>query len=412
MSSIVQAFSKLNISITDAMISQMENLVIGFEIRSGHAIALNSQSLGVHPIAFVDSDRHAIFAIFHTSETKLREAIHAAPNINITYKVTSDAFNLLCVWLLHLSVIYIADEKVRFRFQLNVAKYLHYRYFTSLVNHNFPHGAVDGIMTAVINSLTRKSDIVIYGTWRKVIEARCTDLIDKTSIHYNVIQTATPDSKVLYILSDTQSRLRDKINLICEVYYQYHKQGISINSKSATSTDLEGEKILITKNSVFDNTISNMTIMVLNVHLFVDSTAANEVASQFQAISPSMLCAILTEWSVLATEQTKTNLLDYVEKTNDGDLYIGVRALIATIIQTSFRYCINNRVVLSNKAQVWVQLKNMYSSSRIITPEIIAIKNSVGYFVDSIGRTSRESTKSSLRLALIMYVIYRSFKYL
>jgi len=101
-----------------------------------------------------------------------------------------------------------------------------------------------------------------------------------------------------------------------------------------------------------------------------------------------------------------------VDNTPDGPIYIGARALIAAIIQTSLRYCINNRIPLSNRSQVWVNLKNVYSSSRVSTPEILAVKQSVEYFVDSLNRTKRESTKASLRLAVIMYCVYKSFKYL
>jgi len=412
MATIAQAFSQLGIAIDDKKILEMEKLVIGFETRHTHAIALGSQSLGVHPIAFIDADRAALFDVFQTSESRVRESIRQAPNINITHKVASDPFNLLCVWLLHLAVIYIQNERVRERFQLNVAKYLHYRFFTSLVKHHLPHGANESVMTAVVNSLTRKFDIVIYKSWRKTIEARCLDLISKEGLHYHTIETASPDAKLLYVLSDTQTRIRDKINTICELYYQYHKQGITIGSRAATDTDLEGEKIVVAKNSIFDTAITNMTVEILNLHQFVERQSATEVAGQFPAVSPSMLCTVLAEWSTLATSQTKNHELDFVKKTPDGEIYIGARALITAIIQNSFRYCLANKIPITNKSQVWTQLKNLYSSSRVMTPEILAIKQSVGYFVESIGRTSRESTKASLRLALIMYVLYRCFRYI
>ena len=412
MSTIVQAFSELGITIDDEKILKLDNLVIGFETRKTHAIALNSQSLGVHPIAFVDTDRQAFFEICKISESKMRDAIKRVPNIDRSRKVSSDPFNLLCVWMLHLAVIYIPNEKVRARFQLNIAKYLHYKFFTSRVNHCFPHGANEAVMAAVINSLTRKFDIVIYGSWRKAIEARSLDLISPEGIHHKTIITASPDQKFLYILSDTQSRIRDKIATVCDIYYRYHKQGNSIGSKSATDTDLDGEKIVVSKNSVFDAAISNMTVEILNVHQFVDRKDAAAVASQFQAVSTTMLCTVLTEWSALASSQTATRQLDYVEKTPEGLHYIGARALITALVQTSFRYCIANRIPLNSKSQIWIQLKNVYSSSRVTTPEILAVKQSVGNFVESIGRTSRESTKASLRLAVIMYVIYRTFRYM
>lgn len=412
MTSITQAFSELHVTIDDRLILQMEHMVIAFETRlPGHLMALNSQMIGVHPIAFLDSDRSALFQLCHVSEKQMSAAIHQVPAINPAFKVPSDPFNLLCVWLLHVAVIYIADPAVRLRFQMSVAKYLHYRFFTSLVNYRLPHGANEDVMTAVVNSLTQKFDIVVYGSWRKALEARCVDLLSKESIHYHTIQTAAPDAKVLYILTDVQTRLRDKINTMCEIYYKFHQDGIKIGSKGATTTDREGEKILVSRNSVFDAAISNVSIEILNVHQFVDRPSVALIARQFSSVSTTMLCAVLTEWSALATEQTRSQQFDYVDHKNGTDVYIGARALVSAIIQTSFRYCISNRIALSSKARVWVQLKNVYSSSRVTTPDVLAVKDSVGLFVEQVGKTSRDSTKASLRLALIMYVIYRALRF-
>lgn len=413
MATIIQAFSELDIKITDRMILGFERMVIGFETRlPSHLIALNSQTIGIHPIAFNSSDRNALFELCGVTEKQVSTAIHQIPAVNPMFKVVSDPFNFLSAWLLHLAVIYISDPTVRLRFQLAVAKYLHYRFFTSLVNHRLPHGANEAVMTAVVNSLTKKFDIITYGSWRKAIEARCLDLLAVNSIHYDAIQSATPDANFLKIIYDTQTRIRDKVNTFCEIYYDFYKEGIQIGSKAATSLDREGEKILISKNSVFDAAITNITIDILNINQFVDRTAVAQIASQFNAISIPMLSAVLAEWSALATAQTKTHQFDYVQTTKSETLYIGARVLITAIIQTSFRYCITNRIPLTNKSQVWIQLRNVYSSSRVMIPDILAVKESVGHFIDGTKKTSRDSTKASLRLALIMFIVYKAMKYI
>lgn len=103
-------------------------------------------------------------------------------------------------------------------------------------------------MLATINSLNRRFDIIVYGTWRKTIEMRSRDLIDpdpNKNIHAETIKTAVPDNLVTYVVTDTQTRIRSKIGTISSIYYDYHRDGIKINSSAATTTDPEGEKILV-----------------------------------------------------------------------------------------------------------------------------------------------------------------------
>lgn len=411
---ILQELSKLGLAITDKTILDMEALTIRFEIRGSHAMALNSQLLGVHPITFTDGDRAAFFALFGTSEAAVAEAITRIPTINQEFKVASDPFNLLAVWVIHLAHHLIKHDKVRHAFQLNVAKYLHYRFFTSLVNYFFRHGADERIMTATVNGMTRKFDIVVYGTWRKVIEARCEDLLAKGSVHHRALVDGTPDAgprSVLYAITDTQTRIRDRVKNVVSEYYEVREKGDAVVSRPAV-TEMDGEKILTQTTSAYDTVISALCAEALNINQFVDRDEASKIARQFPAISATMLIATLTQLSQTASLQAMSRELDKTERRDGKTIHVGVRALITAIVQGSFRYCQKSGVDLTNKAAVYIRLKNVYSSSRIGDPNITTIKDSVVHFVDTSGRTARESTRSSLRLAIIMYIVLRALRLL
>jgi len=407
---IKQVFSTLDIKITEQQSLALQHVVMGFEVRKSHALALNSQFLGVYPIVFIESDRDALFEIFDVDEDHLKSLIQKIPSINTEWKVISDAFNLLCIWLIHLSYNDLRDVHQREYFQLNVAKYLHYRFFTSLVNNSFPHGAVERNMQAAIAGLSRKFDIITYGTWKATIEARCKDLISKQSIHLQAFVNAEDDLSFLRILSDSQTRMRDKVKNIARAYYEAHANGNVIASRSATMETDDG-KILIHTAKTFDQMIYNLQNEIMTARLFVDNETVRMLTEQFSAVSINMLNSALLSLVEMANDQRDSHQLDLI-KVNDGhELYVGIRSLISNIIQKTYRNCMVNNVDVTNKAAVYIRVKNIYSSSRIIDEDIIAIKQSVGYLVDLISTSLRETTKSSLRLCIILYIIVRSFRF-
>lgn len=408
----LDALSKLDIKITQKQITDIEAAVIHFETRGVNPLTLNSQMIGVHPIAFTDSDRSALFHVFGVTSDAVAAAVRDIPSIQKEWKVASDPFNVLCEWVMHLAFIYIRQDRVRHKFLMNVAKYLHYRFFTSLVNNTFPHRAVEGTMIAAVNSLSRKFDLVVQGTWRRTIEARCEDLIAQSSIHYRVLQTGSPDKDFIYFLTDTQSRMRDKIKNIGDVYYDFHRNEIAVNTVSSVGVDSEGEKILIHRTSVFDSVITNMCADVMNVVSFVDMPTVKLITGMGGAVSPDLLKAVLLELSETASSQAAEGTIDQVRKTRNGVTYVGMRALIKKLLQTSYSYCITTGVPMSKRSEIYKALKNAYSSSRISDPDIQAVRVSMGEFVNGLGKTKREATLSALRICVILYIVVRSFRYI
>lgn len=410
-SHILREFSKLGISITNREITQMERLVISFETRGSHVLAFG-QLLGVYPAAFKDDDRLAFFDLFGVREDEVKRMVKSIPSINNDFKVASDPFNLLAVWILHLSHAMIKNPKVRDQFMLNVAKYLHYRFFTSLVNNFFPHMANEKIMAATIDRLTRKYDIVVFGTWKKLIEARCKSLLDRSSIHYRSIEKADDDDKYLYVVTDTQTRIRDRVKNIVNVYYDTRAKGGEVKSRAAV-TEIDGEKVLIHTSSALDTMVSSVFADASNVRVFVDPQIIRSISQQFPTISTSALRQTLTAISAMIKQQSLTKELDIpIVQRKDRTITVGIRVLLRDIIQSAFRYCIRNRIPLDNKAEVYIRIKNVFSSSRISDESITGVKDRMVFLIDDVTDTSRESTKSSLRLAVIMYVIFRSLRYL
>ena len=377
--------STLNLKIDTKIIKRFEDLVVGFELRGQNPIALNSQTIGVRPIAFLPSDRAAFFEIFNLTETTVKHLIEKISVIHSDRKVTSDPFNVLSVWVMHLAYRDIPSIKTRNDFLMNVTKYLHYRFFTSLINRYFPHGTDEKVMVATINGLSRKFDIVVYGTWKKTIEARCEDFISEDSLHVSGLKRADNDNDFLYVISDLQSRIRDKVKNIAEAYYGAHKTGDKITSKAATSSDRDGEKILVHTTRTLDLMIYNLQNEILIERMFIDNATVSMIAKQFTNISEDMLKSALKSIVDLAKTQSDSKQLDAVKIIDGQSVYIGLRIFITNLIQKTYRYCIQNGVDVTNQAQMFVKIKNIYSSSRISDVDILANKQSMVYLVSCLN---------------------------
>lgn len=422
-SHISQAFSDMGITIGPREILGMDRMLLKFEMRDTNILALNGVLLGVHGMAFTPPDRSAFFDLFGLKESVIQNKLSSIDFREIlgmrtdsdsvdNPKVASDAFNLTAVWIIHLAYTFIKDEKTRLRFQHNVAKYLHYKFFTSIVNNSFKHGADEGVMLATISTLTKKSHIIQYGTWKNVFNVRCDNLLDKSSNHIDALRHANDDKKFLMVITDIQTRIRDMVKIIAIQYYNLKASGVTIANRSAT-TEVEGTKVLTQSVSTFDAMISNTFAEVPSIPIFIDRRLVMVISRQATSVSVPMLRKFLTQISIIANQQALTNDLDKVVMIkNKVDYYIGIRALISGIIQSSYRYCIQRGISLSDKASLFIKIRDAHRSSRITDDGIMAVRKSLEMLVDMYGDTPREATKASLRSAFIMYIIAKSMKYL
>lgn len=402
-----ESLGELGITITPKMIKDFLNIVAAWENKKNNPLVLHGQLIAVYKIYFLPQDREQLFHLVGLEEKDLADKIKTIPTINNSYNVMSDPFNVLITWLIHLSEHQIRNKKQRDQFKLALAKYLHYKFFTSLIGNSFPHGADEGVMTATIFDLSAKYDIIKYGSWYKTIEARCMDMISDHSIHKKTFVTAEPDEKFLFAITDPQSRIRDKVKLIARAYYAHHAAGDRISGTSSVLTDDEGEKRLIEKSSTIQNAEARLTRDLLNHHAWVNPVDIRAISSQFSGISQNLIKIGTTQMSAIASLQVKSKDAKVYETVKGHHVVVSMSHLVKLIITASASICTEQGVVFKNKVQAWRTLRNAFSSSRTLDPDVLLIKTSMTKFVDDLGASSRDATKTSLRMALIMYVVYK-----
>jgi len=404
---------ELKIEITNKNAEEFILSVYQYEIKKDHALVLNSPYLGIHKIYFLSEDVHKLFNIFNVDFQYFNKLIKGIPSINKEFIVSSDSYNILITYLLHKTFHSNLNSVLKNKLSFNLIKMLHYKYFTSLVNYNFKHGAKEEIMKAVINNLNQKFDIVIYGTWKKVLEVRCEELTNTKHIHYNTIKNYNDDSKILYFITDTQTRLRNKLKIIIQLYYDAKERGDSIGSYSLVS-ELNEEKIINNVVNNLDVILNNITNDILISNKFINSEYVKIIMSLFHVLKPDLFRYVLNSFTNLAVLQIKEGIFHLVEENEKtkSKTYIGVAALLKAIIQTTYRACLLEKINMKSKVAILEKTKNMYSASRINDKDILDIKNSVSIIIDKTTKSNREVTKTSLKIAFIIYIMLKSFDYL
>lgn len=407
MTTIAEGLGELSLSISKPQIANMEKLVIHFVLRKTHPLTFDGPYLACDPVAFTSSDYNALFDIFKIRKQEVELKIRSIQAIDRNFIVTSDPFNLLTMWLVHLAPIYIKDKKICHNFSLNLLRYYHYKIFTSVVNNSFRHGANRGIMEATIASLSRKSDIIRYESWKRLIDTHCDKILDPQDRFYHTLIEGSPDETFLRVISESQTALRAKIVTFANSYYETHSAGDSIKSKSAISESADGERIIAQTASVIDSATQSMVSEILNPNMFVHDISVEDVSNMFTTISPRMLKTALLKINETAVLQTSSRTFDEVTIDKEGTTYIGVRVLIIEIIRSMIRLCREKRINMGNRAQVFDTMKNAYSSSRNLDPDIVAVKRSIALMIDPFNITVNPASLSALRLGVIYYLLYR-----
>lgn len=408
MSTISEAFGDLGISIGKPQIIAMERLAHHFTFRGTHPLVFGGPYLGCDPVAFLPSDNNALFDTFKIRRQQVELKIRDIPAIDRNFAVISDPFNLLSMWLVHLAPIYIKDRRVCHEFMMNVLRYYHYKIFTSVVNNSFRHGANRGVMEATVAGRDHKSDIIRYESWKRLIDAHCERYLAPGSRSLTTLIDGAPDDMFLRVISDSQTALRQKIVTFAQAYYETHAAGISIDSKSAISESADGERIIAQSASVVDSATQAMVAEILNPNMFVHDVSVEDITKGNSSLSARMLKTALLRINEVAVQQTSSRSFDKTITDKDGTLYIGVRVLVIEIIRSMIRICRVRQINLTKRALVFKTLKDAYSSSRNLDPDIAAVKRSVANLVDPFHITSNTASQAALRLSVIYYLVYRT----
>jgi len=383
-----------------------------YETRDTHAEALNTPLLGCFKLGFYPRDSQVLFDLLKVNREEFKRAIKQSV-INPEFKVASDDYNLLIVWAVHK---FLTDPKLKQDVKTRVVQALFFmllvKFFSSLVRNFFKFGADKAVMEATIDSLTDKYDIKHpkTGTWKLVMEERAHELTLPGNIHWEALTKFSPDmgpKSIVYVLTDIQTRIRTKVRLVAEVYYDLINRGVRIGDSDITTQDADGDKVVKELRNSFESMITSICNRVINSQTFLRSDYIRAVTKLVPNVRMDMFRNMLMQYSAVASWQYQKGKQDLVDpKTGQ---YTGYRVLISNIIQRVYRLCIIQKVDLKSRLAILKKAMDLFRSSRVNDDIIAKIKETLEKFITDNKISSRDATKASLKIAFAVYIVFLSF---
>ena len=199
---------------------------------------------------------------------------------------------------------------------------------------------------------------------------------------------------MIYLLNDTQSRIRDMLKNIYDVFLQVHHQGMRIQSSSAL-IDYDGEVVLKDRNRNLLAYTRYLQSIVTDRHSFIKEELL-ELIGKLMYTTPPRLFRQTIEWISDNYRQSGARRI--------GEL------LDETLIH-SFDYLAEERTMVRNHVDLptlLARLRGVYTSSRSIDPALFALRDKAEWCVRQATGNRNESVIASVRTAVLLYIVIRT----
>jgi len=362
-----------------------------------HMTFFGGHLTGVQIVRFTTQDRDSWFTdILGIDDLALEEDLHSLPSINPDYKVSSSVFNHTCTWLIHkfMNSPLLNDDQ-KHKAMMDCALVLYYRYLTSLLYKYFVYPADPQIAAATYAQLSYKYELKQHGTWFATLVARCEKLIEQNSIHYKTFKKYDSDIEIVYLLSDSQGRIRDMLKNIYAEFKKVHTQGTRIKVTSAL-VEHDGEMALRDTTKSLSAYTRYLHSIVSDEHTFVKEELIDLIDRVMKTMPPKLLRTSL-QWC--SNNQKFTPNKEITE-------------LIDITLVHSFGYLSNNRTILketNDLALLISKLKGVYMSSRSSDTDLLLMRDKARSIVKQATGSKNESLIASIRTGLLLYITLRAF---
>lgn len=364
---------------------------------------------GAHVVRFTQEDADALLIdIMQVDDHSLTEQVYAVkdkrgnPMIVQSRHVSSDIFNISCIWLIHaIHHSPYLDDKHKQEAKIRVCTYLMFKYLTSLLAWYFKYPADPEICAATYAQLNYKFILKQTGSWGATIREFATKAVAVDGIHAKRIDRldqdddSADDNQVVKFLNDTQGRIRDTFKNIYAVFMETHTQGMRISSTSAL-VEMDGEVILKDKVASLATYTRYIKSVVGDEHSFIRQELVDVIAKVMHTMPEKLLLSSL-KWMCHNFGHTKEQV---------------VETALDMITEHAFDYLSANQGLLRAKgdlAGLISKLRGTYMSSRASDEKLLQVRELVEDIVYEATRSRNESVIAATRTGVMIYVVVRMF---
>lgn len=369
---------------------------IGFiNANRDHLQFFGGNLLGVHVIRFKDSDvLRFIEQIFNVDYVTLVQDIREVTTIDHEFKVSGDIFNLTTMYIIHRFLTANNIPKtLRETAAYNVALIFFYRCIAALMSYYFRYPADEKIAQKAYANLSNKFLIKKLGSWVKVMEYRAKDMIDPEGLHRKTLEMFNDDSKVVYVLNDSQGRIRDLMKNYYAEFKKVDDGGIGVTS--SLIIDIDGEE--------------NFKEKTKSVDAYV--TYARQLITDKQGFVRDDLISVVTKINTNTSLRMVRHTVNWLfENYTNPKEHRQIDEFI-TLVVVQAMYMVENNIERTRRkdyAHVLNQLKNLFLSTRSTDPELEKIRTlGETIVVSANGKNISDGLKYATRTSIILYVALR-----
>jgi hypothetical protein len=352
---------------------------------------------GVQTVRFTDDDRDKLFIdILEVDDHILEDRLHALKDIEASRIISSDVFNLSCIWLIHaFDNSKLLDEEQRNEGKLRVCLYLQYKFLTSILFRFFRYPADPEVAAATYAQLSYKYVLKQQGSWGGALKFRANEVIAMHSIWATTIKKLDDDYRVVQMLNDVQGRVKDMLKNIMALHMKVSEQGTRISSNKAL-VETDGEIVLKDKTKNIGIYTRYIRSIIPDKNSFIRQELVDVVANAMLTMPPKLLVQTL-EWCSTNYRHLDNNI---VEEATD------------LIMEYSFDYLSEHKELLRSKGDLVTfitKLRGSYMSSRSTDEKLMRIRDLSEQIVNNATKTKNESVIASVRTGFMLYINLRAF---
>ena len=366
---------------TKAFISKNEN----------HVRFFGDGLIGTPVVKFLPEDRAIWFEdIADIDEFDFKEKLHALPEIFPERIVSSDTFNHLLTYLAHRFL----TEKKGDKLYIEAAKHcfiiLHCKFLTSLMSDYFEHEANRDIALATYTQLNKRFSLKRAGSWYKLFIDRAEDIIDPKSIHYKTLIDYKPDDKILYVITDAQTRVREVVKAINAVFYKVLENDARIASSSRLK--LMGEEIqLVDRTDKLNEMLRNTQAVIRERTNFIREEVMHPVTGAMHTMPEKLLIDALE----FLSDNYGQRRMEWLEE------------LVTETILHAISFINSNNIPMNDFRTIMTKLRGIYMSPSTDV-NLMKIKELAQKLVDESVKSKNETSKNAVRTGILLYIAIRA----
>lgn len=386
-----------NLTLDKDFFKEVHHYVEEFKHRDENNINFFGSNLtGVYPVRFKTTDRHAwLIDILNIDELETRREVIMLPTVDANWVRGTDVMNLSCLYLVHrITTNKSLADKDKFNAAMDVLLALHFKLIGSLMAHYFKFPADERLAQMTYARLSKKYMIKQYGSWYRVLEERCKDILSRTSIHARTIERFDDDSGIQNMITDIQGRLKAMIKKIWEVFDQVRNSDSKLMSTSG-SIELEGKMVmrdLQRKDAPFLRYIEEIAPDKIR---FIKSDLIEVIAEVMPTMPEEFLADALNSVSERAAKQDQL-----------------VINLNKEILLHAFEYFNRDRYAankLNDIKTLLIKFRGLYMASRNKEERLLKMKDDAEEIVRKSIKSKNNTVIASVRTGLLLYVLLRTF---